>query len=61
MKIDKMSPWYLVYTAVGSAVLLVVMYLIFDDEVDWFMVLLLSAAVVVGVLIARGITASRRR
>lgn len=61
MKIDKMSPWYLVYTAVGSAVLLVVMYLIFDDEVDWFMVLLLTAAVVVGVLIARGITASRRR
>ena len=61
MKIDKMSPWYLVYAAVGSAVLLVVMYLIFDDEVDWFMVLLLTAAVVVGVLIARGITASRRR
>jgi len=61
MKIDKMSPWYLVYTAVGSAVLLVVMYLIFDDEVDWFMVALLSAAVVVGVLIARGMSSNRRR
>ena len=53
VKIDHESPVFLVYTAVASAIALVIVYWLFNDgEIDWFMVVLLAAAAVVGVLIA---------
>jgi len=59
VKIDHESPSFLLYTAVASAIAVIIVYKLFNDgEIDWFMVVLLAAATVVGVLIASRI---RRR
>ena len=59
VKINQESPWFLLYTAVGSAIAVVIVYWLFNDgDIDWPMVLLLAAASVVGVLIGNRI---RRR
>ena len=59
VKIDQESPVFLLYTAIASALAVIVVYWLFNDgEIVWFMVVLLAAAAVVGVLIARQI---RRR
>ena len=57
MKINQNSPWFLVYTAVASAIVVIVMYLIFSDEIDWFYVVLLPVAAVIGVLIGNRLRA----
>jgi uncharacterized membrane protein YfcA len=53
VKIDHESPWFLLYTAVASAIAVVIVYWMFNDgEIDWFTVVLLAVAAVVGVMIA---------
>jgi hypothetical protein len=59
VKIDHESPLFLLYTAVASAIAVVIVYWLFNDgEIDWLMVVLLAVAAVVGVLIA---SRTRRR
>jgi uncharacterized membrane protein YfcA len=58
-KIDHESPLFLLDTAVASPIAVIIVYRLFNDgEIDWFMVVLLAAAAVLGVLIASRI---RRR
>jgi uncharacterized membrane protein YfcA len=59
VKINQESPWFLLYTAVASAIAVAVFYWLTNDgEIDWIMVVVLAAAAVVGVFIGNRI---RRR
>ena len=57
----KESPWYLVWVAVTTAIVMIVFYLIFNSgDIDWLIVAIMPIAAVVGVLIGNRISRNRR-
>ena len=58
---ERTSPWYLVWVAASTAIVTVVIYLIFNSgDIDWLIVVLLPIAAVIGTLIGNRIMRNRR-
>ena len=61
MRLDRESPWYLVWVAVSTAIVATAIYLVVNSgEIDWLFVVLLPIAAVVGTVIGTRIKRNRR-